>query len=240
MGGEARLQSAPLDIEVTTANLEHLELRMIPAFDVAGQMRFEDEEARQPAQPPARAGRPAPPPQPRRVMLHHLGQEYEQTPDALLGVDDSFTLEKVQPGRYRVAIGWGSGYVKSVRVGDTETEGDSLDVRNGSGGPLVVTVSSNFCEVSGTVSDSKGPVASATVVLGLVEDQSNIRLERTDAGGAYKFSGLAPGKYKLVLVEEEDMTRGFGAQGLEDYDDVGEKLDLSAGDKVTKDLKRDK
>jgi hypothetical protein len=40
-------------------------------------------------------------------------------------------------------------------------------------------------------------------------------------------------------VEEEDMTRGFGAQGLEDYDDVGEKLDLSAGDKVTKDLKRD-
>ena len=31
----------------------------------------------------------------------------------------------------RVAIDWGSGYVKSVRAGDTESEGDLPDVRNG-------------------------------------------------------------------------------------------------------------
>ncbi len=41
-GGQTTLMSAPVEIEVTTANIEHLELRMIPPFEMAGQLRFDD------------------------------------------------------------------------------------------------------------------------------------------------------------------------------------------------------
>jgi len=239
--GQSSLMSAPLDIEIAGANLEHLELRMIPPFDIAGHMSFEDEQAREPAKPPAQPGQkapPAPPPEPRRVELHPLQQQTGQSASAVIGADDSFTLQKVQPGRYRVAINWGSGYVKSLRAGDTESEGDILDVRNGSAGPLTVTVSANFCEVSGTVSDFKGPVDNAPVILEPAEDPSNIRLALTDSTGAYKFGAVPPGKYKLIPVGEEDapIVIGLPDQSLEDYDEVAESLDLRAGDKIGKDL----
>lgn len=235
---QMQLMSAPVEIEVAGANLEHLELRMIPPFDLAGQMRFEDERARQPAQPAATPGRPAPqapPPAPRQVQLRPL--DYHVGPVALapIGVDDSFTVEKVQPGRYRVAINWGTGYVKSVRAGETESMGDILDVRNGPAGPLTVTVSANFCEVSGTVSDSKGPVAGAEVSLVPAGDPSNSRVGRADSAGVYRFTRLAPGKYRLIPMEQRgSVNRPLPGQ---DPDDDGEEsVDLAPGDKITKDL----
>ena len=205
---------------------------MVPPFDIAGHVRFEDEQARQPPQPPG--------PRPHRVELRPLTQFNSEMAGASAATDDSFTLEKVQPGRYRVAITWGSGYVKSVRAGDAESQGDILDVRNGSVGPLTVTVSSNFCEVSGTVNDSKGPVADALVILAPVEEPSNYQMTRTDSSGTYKFSP-APGKYKLISADEDSMAWGMRAgQSWEDYDEVAESLDLSAGDKITKDLRQRK
>jgi hypothetical protein len=226
------LQSAPLEIEVTTAPLEHLELRLVPSFDVAGQVRFDDEQARQLPQPPQRPGQPPPPPVQRRMQLR--GETNGQTVNADLGADDSFTAEKLQPARYHVEMLGTSGYVKSVRAGNTETEGDLLDLRNGPPGPVTVVVSSNFGEVSGTVNDSKGPAANVLVVL---SGLSGMRSGWTDAGGAYKFTHVAPGKYKLVAPED-----GAGipqrSEDLEDYEDVAESVDLQAGDKISRDLKQ--
>jgi len=237
-GGQTTLMSAPVEIEVTTANIEHLELRMVPPFEIAGQLRFDDEQARQPAKPPARSdgtAPPAPPPAPRRIELRPDDRQIAQMVSAAAGADDSFTLEKVQPARYHVGINWGSGYVRSVRVGETETEGDILDLRNGSSGPLTVTVSSNFCEVSGTVSDSNGPVTDAAVVLAALEDPSNFQVRRSDSAGAYKFR-IPPGKYKVAAVDDDSIALGVRGEILDDYDGVTESLDLSAGDKIGKDL----
>lgn len=221
---DSQLQSAPLDIEVGAANLEHLELRMMPAFDIAGQLRFDDEQAREAVDPP----------QPRSVDLGYLVRWIGGLAHpASIGADDSFTLEKVRPGRYRLVLSGLSGYVQSVRAGETETEGDVLDVRNGPPGPITVTVSSNFCEISGAVNDGTGPVANAPVLLVSVEDPSNIRVSRADSAGAYKFR-VAPGKYTMAAIDEDAMKWGPQGPDLEDYQP--ESLDLSAGDKITKDL----
>jgi len=235
-GGQTQLMSAPVEIEVTSANLEHVELRMVPAFDIAGQLHFDDEQARESPQPPKRpdgTSPPAPPPQPRRLLLSALERQMVQMVDPV-DADDSFTLEHVQPARYHVKLMGTGGFVKSVRAGDTETEGDILDVRNGSPGPVTVTVSSNFCEISGTVSDANGPVKNAYVVLVSQEDPSITQSARSDSG-TYKFR-VAPGKYKLAAVDEESLTLGMQGPDLEDYE--VESVDLSAGDKVTKDLRR--
>jgi hypothetical protein len=237
---QTRLQSAPLDIEVANANLEHLELRMIPAFDISGQMRFEDDQARQPQPPPSRPGQqpPAVPGQlpPRRLQLRE--EPTGQYLNADIAADDSFTLERVQPGRHHVAITWASGFVKSVRVGSTETEGDILDVRNGPAGPVTVLVSSNFCEVSGTVSDSKGPVTGGSVVLAPAEGVPSFHIAPVDANGNYREAGIAPGKYRLLAVEDPSAVMANRGAGLDDYEDSIENLDLRAGDKISKDLKR--
>jgi hypothetical protein len=235
-GGQSRLMSSPLEIEVTTTDLDHLELRMVPAFEIAGQLRFEDEQAREAPKPPTRrdgTSPPAPPPQPRRVQLRSLDRFNGMGANAVAAADDSFALEKVQPARYRVTVTGVSGYVKSLRAGETETDGDMLDVRNGSPGSLTVTVSSNFCELSGTVSDSSGPVKDAPVALVPVEDPADVRIVHADAAGAYKFR-VAPGKYRLAAVDDDAMTWGFQGPELDDYDP--ETIDLSAGDKIAKDL----
>jgi hypothetical protein len=227
-GGQTQSMSAPVEIEVTSVNLEHVELRMVPPFEIAGQLHFDDEQARESS--PTRTGGtspPAPPPRQRQLVLHPLEQPYVQQANTAIADDDSFTLERVQPAKYRMVLNGTSGYVKSVRAGEAETEGDILDVRNGSPGLVTVTVSSNFCEISGNVSDSKGQVEHAYVVLVSQEDPSVTQSTRFR---------VAPGKYRLAAVDEDALVWGMHGPDLDEYE--VESVDLSAGDKVTKDLRR--
>jgi hypothetical protein len=124
--------------------------------------------------------------------------------------------------------------VKSVRAGATETEGGILDVRNGPSGAITVTLSSDFCEVSGTVNDNSGPVAGATVIL---ESPLNIRSMQADSSGTYHFMRVEPGKYRLVALEEGAVPPRR-SEDLEDYEGVTENLDLRAGDKIARDLRQ--
>jgi hypothetical protein len=49
---------------------------------------------------------------------------------------------------------------------------------------------------------------------------------------------VTPGKYKLLAVDADGLVayqRGFD---VEAYEDIAESLDLQAGDKIVKDLRR--
>jgi hypothetical protein len=226
-GARQRLQSAPVEIEVGGVDIENIELRLIPPFDITGVVRFEDEQARGQGQPQTAATRMPP----RRILLQPAGGAgmYAVQP-ADVAADDTFTLEKVQPGRYRVNLGWGPAYVKSVRLGSTETEGDILDVSGGPAGPLTLVVSSVAGELSGTVTDSKGPVPGATIQLVFVGGGVQPRgVAKTDQGGVYRFGGIPPGAYKLLFVDETGE--------VEDEADSPEFV-LRSGDKLTRDLKQ--
>jgi hypothetical protein len=229
--GAKGMRSAPVEIEVAGVSLEHIEMRMIPPFDIPVQVRFEDDQASQPA-------RPAPI---RRITLDPVttGRIFE-LPAADIGADDSLTLEKVQPGIYRVALRGGpAGYVKSVRVGLAETEGPILDVRNGLAGPVSIVVSFNTCQVHGTVGDSSGPVAGAQILLQPVDtSRSRPYIAKSAAGGAYNIADVTPGKYKLLVVDADGLVAYQRGVDVEDYADAAESLDLQAGDKIAKDLKR--
>jgi len=250
-GPQRGLQSTPAETEVAGADIEHIELRMIPPFDVSCQLGFDDAKAREvpmmpvrqggPGQPPATQGAP-PQPMPRRVMLRPEGQTFVNPSPSMaqpieIGADDSFTLEKLQPGRYRLAPMWGV-YVKSVTVGNTETEGDILDLRNGPAGAVTVTLGSVMGEVSGVVSDSSGPAAGVRVVM--MEDRSlgGIPMFAMSAGdGTYKFVAH-PGKYKLIAGDNEIVTQFQPGRDPDEYADIAESIEIRAGDKVTKALKK--
>jgi hypothetical protein len=242
--GQHNVQSAPVDIEVTGANLERIELRLIPPFEVSGQMRFDDEAARMPRQPgPPQPGQPAaaqPQAFPRQIYLRSdSGFMRNGGLNADVAADDSFTLGNVSPGRYSVSLSWGPAYVRSVRVGDSETEGCILDLRNGPAGAVTFTVSSLTGEISGTVNDSSGPVANAHVVL--VPQAGGLQFMRSTAAkpdGTYRLTGLPPGKYKLAATDEGFYPNPRSDAALEDYEDVAQSIELRPGDKITQDLKR--
>ena len=144
------------------------------------------------------------------------------------------------PGRFHVRLSWGPAYVRSVRIGSAETEGDILDVHNGPAGPVIIAVSSLMCQVTGTVRDSNGPAANTRVVL-VPEAGSGLPFQSTPvkADGTYSFIALAPGKYKLAATDGDfNPNRYELGVALEDYEDVAESIDLRPGDKNTKDLKR--
>jgi hypothetical protein len=115
-----------------------------------------------------------------------------------------------------------------------------LDVRNGAPGPVVVSVSSQTCEISGTVTDGNGPVANAKVVLAPASGGGQFaRSASTKSDGTYRFTGLPPGKFKLAAADEGISFNPMQAsEVMDDYRDFAESIDLRPGDKITKDLKR--
>jgi hypothetical protein len=218
------IQIAQTEIDVAGANIEHLELHGVAPFEVRGQIRFEDEKLRKPQSGTAR-----------RIYLRAADRGGGHNADSEIAVDDTFGWRDVPAARYRVTLASSGGYVRSIRAGSVETEGNMLDLTHGPPGPLTVSMSSVTCEVSGTVSDANGPVAKAWVLL--VTDEMGTQLALTKEDGSYTFQGLAPGKYSLAASAESFSRQPMG-NPLEDYQDVAVNLELQAGDKITRDLKR--
>jgi hypothetical protein len=227
--GGVKMQSSPAEIEVGQGDIENVALIMVEATDVAGQLLYEDQRARPPQ--PAEA--------PPRVYLTPVGSlPYAARVD--VSSEDVFTLPKVAPGRYRVFLSWPKVFTKSMRLGSVQIEGEILDVRNGAGGaPLTVLVSGANGNISGTVRDSKGPVAGAGVALTPDGDANRYAWFATaGADGTYKISDVPPGKY-LLLATDDDYT-GILQQGkdLGDYEGLVEHIEVHDGETTAKDLTR--
>ena len=259
------MQTATVDIEIGQQNIDRLELRLIPPSDISGNIIYEDEGARPPApQQPGSQGQPAPrqiqaapqqpagmPPNAQRTPDNRSPRIELRTVDPGIygassatsdaAADGSFGFKGVIAARYRVMITWPNAYVKSVTLGNTQVDGNVLNLRNGSAGAaLTVVLSSAFGAVSGTVRDQSGPVAGARVAL-LRDDfvsVGDVTFTNTDAAGAYNYQNVRPGKYRLAVVEEIDLAPRAG--NLDDYEDILVHLDVQPKDKLTKDLKRHK
>ena len=247
------LQTAPVDIEVADSNIDRVELRIVPPFDISGIVQYEDEQAKpQPRQSPqqqaqpqqAQGGRQGQQPQAPQARLslreanapnmqmYGAGQQ-----PATIDADGSFTLHQLAAGRYRVELSWNSAYVKSVQLGPAQMPGRTLDLRNGAGGaPVTVVVSSVVAEVSGAVHIGDDPAPGKRIVLAPDPSDGSRPFMATSApDGTYRLSNVTPGKYKLALIDDDDQAAMSG-KGLDDYDDALEII-VSPGDKLTKDLK---
>lgn len=248
-GVQRGVQSAPVEVEVSGRDIERIELSMIQPFDVTVQLGFADPKAREaptmpvrpsPGQPPPAQAAPRQP-MPRRVTLRPEGQVFVSASPSMyqpieIGPEDSFTLEKLLPMRYRLMPSWGV-YVKSVTVGRVETEGDLLDLRTGAAGPVTLTVGSITGELSGVVSDASGPAAGARVVLISSIGRSPLfALSAPD--GTYKFASVPPGQYKLIAGDNDVASQLLSGKDAGEYADIAENIEVFAGDKLTKALKK--
>jgi hypothetical protein len=232
-----RFSTGPIPLEVGEQDVENLQLQLLPVGDIRGQVIFEDEEARTPPAPPQNDMRHRPPPPLRRVMLRPTEQN-QATPAGEIKEDSSFTLTRVAPASYRVSINSGLVYVKSMTLGPKAIDGAKLNLSGGAGDALLtVHVASAKSGINGIVRDEKGPVAGVHVAIAEESLERGVT-QQTDSkdDGSYKFANLAPGKYRLFVVDDSD--REELQNSLEQFDDIAEKIEVHDRETVTKDLKR--
>jgi len=219
--GERPPNSALATITVADANVDNIELRMRPPFDISGQVEYETSTAE-------------PPGAQRWLRLSALNPK-NGGGAATLSADGHFILNPLVPGRYRVMCDCKRpAYVKTMWLGSAQIEGDILDLSEGpAAATLRVLVSSAFGAISGTVQGDRAAMAGFKVALvsagpGL---DGPPRFADMDAGGRYSFDSVVPGEYKMVVVDDSDLLLQ-GADGLEQYSPVIMPVKVVAGESM--------
>jgi Carboxypeptidase regulatory-like domain len=216
LGEEAH--AAGKEIEVAGANIDNIELRAIPPSTISGTLEFEDDRAQQVVQKLL--------PGPLIQCWPIVGEPmWDNIGPGTVGADATFRLQKVAAGKYRISLSAEGVYVKSMRLGSTTIDGSVLDLSNGSNGAdLSLLVSANMGSIS-------GKAAGAVVHVFDAEQENGSRQQiPVKPDGTYRIDNLRPGTYKLIATESGDIAQS--------YDDSAEIVELEAGAKVTKDLKR--
>jgi len=221
--GDTPPNSALTTITVADANVDNIELRMRPPFDISGQVEYET----------GTAGPHAPE---RWLRLSVLGR-MNGGGAATLTADGHFTLSPLVPGRYRVMCDCKRpAYVKSMWLGSAQIEGDILDLSDGpAAATLRVLVSSAFGTISGTVPGDQKAMAGLKVALVPASPTHDgpPRFADIDAGGRYSFDSVVPGDYQLAVVDDGDLLLQ-GADGLDQYRPAIVSLKVLAGENIVR------
>ncbi len=179
-----------LEVVLTKGDAEDIVFRLLPRPEVTGTVLTDE-------------GKPLQT-DPRPMLALDDADGAPITGGALLEPDGSFTAQGVGPTKYRVSFlnAIPGHYIQSVRFNNRDITHDLLDLTSGAGGRLDVVVSAKVATTAGQVRDSQGdPVTGARVTL--IDPQGRIRYTRTDQYGAYRFTDLAPGEYRLAAWESE-------------------------------------
>jgi len=234
----SQMVAAPVDVVVGDTDIDGVELRMVAAANLSGQVEYEDDDAK----PPGSAEQ--------SQQARTMPQEFLQGIDGTNGgfasrVDaaNAFTIERVVPGRYRVNWNAAGGYIKSMRLGQSEIQGPVLDLSNGAAGvTLTLVIGSRYGSVSGTVQSDGASTAGMVVALlpGDQESGAGMPWQSASVGadGSYTLNRVVPGTYKLAAVAQDDLNALMqGGDEWDQYAPVMETVTITAADKATQDLK---
>jgi protocatechuate 3,4-dioxygenase beta subunit len=121
---------------------------------------------------------------------------------------DGFVLRNVPPGEYRLRLSNvpDGAYLKSIRRGGEDVLRDGMKILGASSTPIEIVLGLNSGKVDGhVVNKSKELEGNVAVVLVPAFDRNRGDLYRkvvTDAKGAFRITGVAPGQYKLFAWED--------------------------------------
>jgi protocatechuate 3,4-dioxygenase beta subunit len=137
------------------------------------------------------------------------------------------------------------GYaVASVSFNGRSAANTTVDLEE-SESTIGFVLTSRPCGIAGTVRDAnRNPVPEAAVVL-LPEslpdslerfDETSVRVTTSDAGGAYRFTNLAPGRYKLAALAGDERQKARDLSFLRDRVRSADAVTLDFGQNKTLDL----
>lgn len=229
--GQKRLQGRQI-VDVGSVNVENVTITLSTGFDQPGKVRVD-------GQTPVGV-------QMLSVMLQpaESGAGGLSSAGARADSEGNFVLTGVWPGRYLLRVAAPSNlYVKSQRLGSEDVLETPLDLTGGAGGALSIVLGVSTSEVSGAVTSEDGaPVANAMVVLipesvKRRELQQFYRTVTTGPSGGYKFTGTAPGRYKLFAWEKIPGGAWMDPDVLKPVESKGKAIDIQESSRETVDLR---
>jgi hypothetical protein len=123
--------------------------------------------------------------------------------------------------------------VKSIRQAGQEMSDRTADLRNGPASDLTIVMSLSGAQVSGTVSDAKGPVANGFVFVFAPGAARIAASAQSAADGSYVIHAVPPGKYKIAAADP----REFRGRGPASYENQAISIELSEHAAATQDLR---
>jgi hypothetical protein len=145
--------------------------------------------------------------------------------------DESLVIENVLPGRYRVSVNTGIGYVSAITSGSANLLQKPLVV--GAGGtipPLEITVRDDGAELEGTVDSPKASVAASipqgrfggpqAIVYVLPTDGMDSRTKVTglNPDGSFTISQIAPGTYRVFAIDNSQQMQSESEEWLKQHE----------------------
>jgi hypothetical protein len=229
MGGPS-LRSMPVEVNLETGDETGVTLALVQGETLSGKLEIEGTT-----------------PKPAEKLAVRLTAEPDVGESKGAETDESgnFHIDQVFPEKLRVAVMPlpENAYIKSIKIGSADAQDGLLDLSHGvAGAALNITLSRNAGRIEGSVVDSEGkPSATpfALVILaasGAEIDDNNVR--PTQAGDKFIYSGLRPGKYRLVALDPRQFMGGRDSpETLKALVAAAPEFEIHENDRLTKDVK---
>jgi Carboxypeptidase regulatory-like domain len=215
------LNSAPIDVPLETANETGLNLKLSPGEELSGTLEFEGQPVNQNA----------------HVRLEALSAFNWVAKGGEVDREGKFNFASVFPAKYRVRVEPlpENAFIKSVSADGAAAAGGVVDLSSGvRGSKIKITVGLNGASVEGTVSsESAKPDCCSMVVLADSVANVNDHMKPVRGGAKFRFTGLHPGRYRLIVSGPE---RPYGTQTAEELFSEAPEIELHEGDRVTRDV----
>ena len=230
-------------LQITSANLDGLQLAPQAGGSIRGRLRME-------------AGSVS---RPDASQMFLLLRSADGDDDALGGVtigegsptlahvnaDGSFEWKNVSAGRYYVQLSDASDmpdwFLKSVAAGGREVADSGFSVSGGAAN-VDVLASANGARAEGVAMNQKDEPVADAVVVAVPEARFRTHPDRyrkasTDQSGRFTLRGLPPGDYTILAWESVDGDAYYDPQFLASYEGRGRALHVSEGDRASLQLK---
>ncbi len=164
-----------------------------------------------------------------------------------LSVDGTFILENISPGTRILRVSgiprpWAlkAIYLNGRDVSDTPIDLDSNDRATG----VSIVLTDRTTEVTGTVPAGEDEVLLDYLVVAFSTDRTHwvplsrrIQTARPDASGTYRITGLPPGDYFFVAIDDAEQNEWYDASFLEEIRSAATRVTLVEGDVKTQELR---
>ena len=221
-----KASSEQVDLDVTSEDIDNLELDLQPPVDIEGIIKWTDEDKGKAVTLTQVDLNPG-------GRLQVGGSLFAQIEDG-----NAFHVKGVMRDRYPVSIATTTGYpaIQSVEMGGVEMPDGVLDLRHGAAGPVTIVLSPDMGQIAGKVENAK---ANAIVVL-LPERATRGHVSESKLGpnSEYEFKSVPVGDYKLAVVDAADVPEILGSGSLGFYEADAKPLKVAAQDSLTIDLKQ--
>jgi hypothetical protein len=148
-----------------------------------------------------------------------------------VGADGAFRIAGVTEGSFRVGVDPlpDNAYIRKMEANGEEVADETIQVTPASAPRVKVTLGLDGAILSGRILDADGDPEGRGYVALMTGAKSGHRTAYLE-DGTYTFTGVRPGKYRLVAQTDT-------GEASETQFDAAEEIEIKPGDRIVKDVK---